>query len=59
MKLDYLSFTMLSFFIIRIRIIVTIFKFIITIIINTIGVAAIVYVAVFSNFTAYKLFLVF
>ena len=62
LKPDYLSFPMLSFSIIRINIIITIFKSIFTTIITSIvvaGAAAIVYVAIFSNFIAYKLFLVF
>ena len=51
-KPDYLSFPMLIFFILRITIIVTIFKSITTIIITTIvvsSVAVFVYVSVFGN----------
>ncbi len=58
------TFVFLCLFIntIRITIVITIFKSIITTIITTIVVvvaAAIIYVAVFSNFIVYKLFLVF
>ena len=59
-KPDYLSFPMLIF--ISIRINISHFKSIITTIIITIvvfGAAAIVYIAPFSIFIAYKLFLVF
>ena len=63
-KQDYVSFPILSgvFFIIRINIIVNIFKFIITNVVTTIIVTsatANVYLAGFSNFIVYKLFLVY